>query len=173
MEALSGGQLLFLASGVVALVGLRHLVRQKLRALCPLAVWVLAFAVLILVPFTRLTIDADYSLHKTDRADIVARVQDGSLKPDTSAESSGGGVLISLGRDEPKVSKSGNDIIVQKSLSGGYYVFFFTFRGVLDNYSGFLYAPDGADPRQFRDLMDPTLIDLVDYGEDWYWASHY
>ncbi len=51
-------------------------------------------------------------------------------------------------------------------------MFFFTFRGVLDNYSGFLFVPDGGDPKEFYDLGEPGSTQLVKYGKNWYWAGH-
>lgn len=53
------------------------------------------------------------------------------------------------------------------------YVFFFTFRGILDNYSGFLFVPEGGDPTRFRDLNEPESTQLARYASHWYFAGNH
>jgi len=162
--------LFFVVMGVLTIQKIDHSERQGRSAAYPFVVWVLAAVVMLVVPFTQWTLELDYHLHKTARVAVIARLLDGSLKPDS--DSADYSTSLRLGRDMPTVSKGGNVIEVQKHEGDGYYVFFYTFLGLLDNYSGFLYVPDGADPRQFWDFTDPSEAWLVQYDENWYWVSH-
>lgn len=64
----------------------------------------------------------------------------------------------------------GNEIVVERHREGAY-VLFFTYRGVLDNYSGFLFVPQGGDPRGFRDLGETgTTIEPLE--QQWYFVAH-
>jgi hypothetical protein len=52
-------------------------------------------------------------------------------------------------------------------------VFFFTFRGILDNYAGFLYVPSGGKPTEYSDLNEPQSVEIEHLEGNWYYASHH
>ncbi|MCK8124349.1 hypothetical protein MTF66_05025 [Pseudoalteromonas sp. 2CM39R] len=137
-------------------------------ATIPLAIQLVAFAILELVPFTKLWIDADFHLYESQRQEVVQRVYSGELISNVKHNSS----LIALGSEYSKISMGGNEIVVQ-DIEGLKYVFFFTFRGILDNYSGFLYVPDGGDPRNYADLDEDDVTQIIKYADNWYYTSHH
>ena len=61
--------------------------------------------------------------------------------------------------------------IVVEEHNGQRYVFFFTYRGILDNYSGFLFVPAGADPRLFADAADPSTV-MEPRRTQWFFMAH-
>jgi len=79
--------------------------------------------------------------------------------------------LIRLDESYPLVSMGGNEIVVEEH-DGGKYVLFFTFRGILDNYSGFLYVPSGGVPSLFSDLNEQQFTEIEPLEENWYFVSH-
>ncbi|KTG20529.1 hypothetical protein NQU96_16485 [Pseudoalteromonas elyakovii] len=137
-------------------------------ATIPLAVQLVALAVLEFVPFTKLWINADFHLYESQRQEVVARVYSGELVSNVQHNSS----LIALGSEYSKISMGGNEIVVQ-DIDGSKYVFFYTFRGILDNYSGFLYVPDGGDPRSYADLDEEDVTQIIKYADNWYYTSHH
>jgi hypothetical protein len=146
-----------------------HAVRNRRygwRAIAPLAVCIAAWAVVDSVPFTRLWLQANFHLLREQREAVVARVQDGSLQPNVPHNAS----LIALGSGRT-LSMGGNEIVVEEH-GGEKFVFFFTHRGILDNYSGFLFVPEGGNPRAFSDLAEAES-QLVPYGGPWYFAGHW
>ena len=80
--------------------------------------------------------------------------------------------LIALGSEYANISKGGNEVMLQE-IEGENYVMFYTFRGILDNYSGFLYVPLGGDPRNFLDLNEQDTTQIIQYSDNWYYASHH
>ena len=52
------------------------------------------------------------------------------------------------------------------------YVFFYTFRGILDNYSGFLWVPEGGKPELFQDAGE-SGTEVLFYGGNWYFIGHH
>ncbi|MNR19056.1 hypothetical protein D3C85_1358200 [compost metagenome] len=50
-------------------------------------------------------------------------------------------------------------------------VFFFTFRGILDNFSGFIYSSSDQEPQQEDFGGDFKEIKRID--NNWYWVSSY
>jgi hypothetical protein len=96
----------------------------------------------------------------------VRRVDAGSLKPNVERDAG----MIALGPDQPQVSAGGNDIIVDHQ-PGGSFVLFFTFRGILSHYSGFLYVPRGRKPEDFSRFEYEQPRQLAAYADNWYFVA--
>jgi hypothetical protein len=131
------------------------------------AVCVGTLLIWIFVPFTDLWIQANYWYYRDARDAVVAQVLAGSLRPNVDYNSK----LIALPPHSPHVSVGGNEIVVEEH-DGKRLVFFYTFRGILDHYSGFLFVPQGAEPLWYSDLGEPCCTQLVKYSDRWFWASH-
>ena len=142
--------------------------RIRWLAIVPLATQLLAFVIIEFVPFTKLWVNVDFHLYESQRQEVVERVYSGELVPNVEYNSS----LIALGSEYSNVSMGGNEIQIQ-DINGLKYVFFFTFRGILDNYSGFLYVPDGGDPINFADLNEEDVTQIIKYADNWYYTSHH
>jgi len=133
----------------------------------PTAVCIVGGLMWLFVPFNSLWIQANYRRHRTEREAIVARIMSGQLRPNMLCCPS----LIALESDEPYVSMGGNKVSVEEH-DGKKYVMFYTFRGVLDHYSGFLFVPDNGDPSRFSDLGEADRTELVRFSDHWVWVSH-
>jgi len=68
------------------------------------------------------------------------------------------------------LSNGGGDILLEKA-NEQYFVLFFTYRGVLDNFSGFVYSSDNKKPqlRQFGGYIKA----IVKMKKHWYYISFY
>jgi hypothetical protein len=132
----------------------------------PLLICSVAIVIALFVPWTRLWLVTNERLYRTDRERIVRQVEEGSLRPNVSYNRS----LIALGSGAPAVSEGGNEILVEEH-NGHSYVFFFTYRGILSHYSGFLFVPTGADPRLFADAADGSTI-LEQRNANWFFLAH-
>jgi len=141
--------------------------RRGRRAARPFLVCFSASLLAVFFPFTHTWLNANYHWLRPSRMRVVEMVEAGALRSNSADTSA----IIALPPGSPHVSMGGNDIIVE-SHDGRRYVFFFTFRGILDNYSGFLFVPDGGDPRRFGDLGEENSTQLVAYDEHWYFAAH-
>ncbi len=139
-----------------------------LKSFAPIGVQVIAFLVVVYVPFTVLWLKADYQLNKEQRTAVVTKVLHGELKTNVEYNSS----HIHLGDDDSGISRGGDDIVVEKH-DGLTYVLFFTFRGLLDNYSGYLYVPEGGSPKMFGDLNESEVTEIEHIEGNWYFVSHH
>lgn len=137
-------------------------------SLSPLIIMAAALLIIYFVPFTKLWLKADFALYKNKREEIVRKVYKNELKPNVSHNPS----LIDLGDSYPVVSMGGNEIVIEEHADLKY-IFFYTFRGVLDNYSGFLYAPDGGKPRYYSDLNESDSSQITALEGNWYYISHH
>jgi hypothetical protein len=115
--------------------------RAKLLAVIPMLISLTGLILAIFVPFTRLVTEYDFRSNFNERKAIVEQIQSGQLKPNVSHSSS----LIMLPLNFRQLSKGGGEVDYE-TYGSTTSVFFFTFRGILDNFSGFIYRSDGNDP---------------------------
>ncbi|XCN73337.1 MAG: hypothetical protein Q3M24_00860 [Candidatus Electrothrix aestuarii] len=137
---------------------------KKTFAFFPLGMQLLALLIIMTVPFSSIMLDLDFKRHLKEREKVVSRVISGELKPNVAHNTS----LILLPDDQKYLSKGGGEIMVEKH-SGETSVFFFMFRGVLDNFSGFMYRSDDSNPQ--RDDFDGDFFEIKRINENWYWAA--
>ncbi len=166
LQALVG--LVFLSAMVWSILYVVFRRNAKWRDVIPLLICVTAIVAVTTLPFTSLWLMYNFSSHRTVREQIVQDILTGTLQPDKSSSHS----LVKLGLDTPAVSMGGNEVIVEKH-EGDTYILFFTFRGILDNYAGFLYVPENGDPKLFYDLNESDSTELVKYDTNWYYVSHW
>jgi hypothetical protein len=157
--------LLVMASAVWAAAHAYRHRGEGASAFTPLIVSTGTLLIAFLVPFTQLWLYANFHLNKSAREQAVANVRSGALIPNVAHNAK----LIALPRDSG-VSMGGDEIIVEGPPNNPY-VFFFTFRGILDNYSGFLWVPDEGRPEQFGDASEPGT-EIESFGGNWYFIGH-
>jgi hypothetical protein len=157
----------FLACCVSSVFLLTRIRQGGVKFASPLIVCAATLTMLNTVPFTQISLQANFWWHQADRERIVARVEAGELKPNVSYNSS----LIALGDTEPTVSVGGNDIVVEQAEPGAY-VLFLTLRGFRHYFSGFLHVPRGGDPAKFFEFADKPPARVVPYGKDWYFVAN-
>lgn len=137
-------------------------------SIAPIGIQVIVLLIAIYVPFTTLWLKADHILNRAQREVVVTKVLNGQLKPNVEYNSS----LIHLSGEYSGVSRGGDDIIIENH-DGLTYVFFFTFRGILDNYSGYLYVPEGGSPEKYSDLNETDVTEIQHIEHNWYLVSHH
>lgn len=123
------------------------------------AVKILGFAIFVVIfPYNEVMLEADFRYYLTDREKVVAMVKadDPALQPDPVREFKEFSLqTIALPPEYSHLSRGGGEIVVQ-SRGTDYKILFYTFRGVLDNFSGFVYVSDDSslDNEDFRgDLL--------------------
>lgn len=160
--------LLFFFAFICAIVAIVHIFRHKDQGAftyAPILVSVGVFLTAFFFPFTQLWLNANFHLKRGAREQVVADVKAGILKPNVSYNSE----LIALEKGQ-NLSSGGDEILVEGE-PGDEYVFFFTYRGILDNYSGFLWVPKLKKPEGFSDLHEPST-QIIPFGGNWYYVSH-
>jgi hypothetical protein len=157
----------FLACCVWSIFLLTRIRLGGVKCASPLIVCAVTLTMLNTVPFTQISLQANFWWHRADRERIVGRVEAGELKPNVSYNSN----LIALGGTEPTVSVGGNDIVVEQT-DARPYVLFLTLRGFRHTFSGFLHVPRGGDPTKFFEFADKPPARVVPYGKNWYFVAN-
>jgi hypothetical protein len=116
---------------------------------------VLIFAIIVVTfPYNDVVLKADFRFNLAERERVVAMVKAGdpALQPAPVREFKEFSLqTFALPPEYSHLSKGGGKIVVQRT-GIGYKIFFYTFRGVLDNFSGFVYVSDdnGLGKEDFR-----------------------
>ncbi|MDG5471443.1 hypothetical protein P6709_06765 [Jeotgalibacillus sp. ET6] len=147
---------------VVLIMALIDLIRR--RNWKAIGVQAAAIVLLFIVPFNQIVLDMDFNMNKSERLEVVAQVEDGSLQSNVVHNSS----LIRLPKEYSSLSNGGGEIVVEKH-ENDYSVLFFTFRGILDGFSGFVYSNEKPGNNAFGG--DIKVIEKMD--EDWYFITSY
>ncbi len=152
------------------MLAVRHAWRRPWRAWLPALACVAAMAFSLLAPFERWWLWADFHGRLAARKTVIAAVQAGRLVPNVAHNPD----LIAL-HGTPQVSAGGNEVVVEHH-RGQDYVFFYTDRGLLDHYAGYLWVGGDADPRAFdaktRGDMRTDVMSESDGKGRWYYITH-
>ena len=132
----------------------------------PITVQVITILILFFFPFTEIVLDIDFKMNKSEREKVTEMVENGTLKSNVSYNSS----LILLPERYQYLSKGGGEIEIEKT-DKGYYILFFTYRGILDNFSGFVYSPNDQKPS--KRTFDGDFKQIEKLKENWYWVGSY
>ena len=138
--------------------------KEGKKALVPLIINAATLLIVFFVPFTRLTIALDFRMNLSAREQVVGMIQNKNLVPNVSYNKE----LLALPKQYQNLSKGGGEVLVEPT-EGSSNIFFFTFRGVTDNFSGFVYRSDDKQPSNGDFGCD--YVNLIKMREYWYWMS--
>jgi hypothetical protein len=132
--------------------------------LVPIGISIVTFLLVWLVPFKRIWLDIDFNRYKSEREKVVKEFYVGKIKPSPNNPR-----YIELDSNYPPVSVGGNEVLIENH-KGQKCLLFFTLKGALDNYAGFIYVPKDNLIMK-NDYMKYDIIDLKPRGDHWYYVS--
>lgn len=158
-----------LAAALVAVVAaivlpLKRSSARRVWSLLPLPFLILTFIITRFTDFSALWLAANFRFRHADREEVVRRIGSGELRPNVAQNAS----LIALPRECACVSLGGGEIEVQRD-GDKLKILFFTFRGVLDSFAGFVYTSDGSAPKN-GDFAGQFVITRR-VQDQWYYVS--
>lgn len=141
-----------------------HLFKKRKRQ--PFVIQLITISLWFLFPFNQVNLDLNFKIHQDKREEVATKIENGVIKPNVSDSPS----LIQLPKKYTQLSKGGGDIVVEtkgKAKS----ILFFTYRGMLDNFSGFVYNPNDNKPSK-RDF-NGDFKQIKKVHKNWYYVSSY
>ncbi|MFD0051232.1 hypothetical protein ACFVHQ_18250 [Actinomycetes bacterium NPDC127524] len=132
----------------------------------PVVIQVITILLLFFVPFNQIILYIDFNINKSEREQVAKMVENGELKPDVSNNTS----LIQLPKKFEHLSSGGGEVLVEKS-GDSYNILFFTYRGIMDNFSGFAFTPNDQKPS--KKAFDSDSKDIEKMDEKWYFLGSY
>lgn len=156
---------LALAAFVIAVIlPFRRWRTRRLTSLLPLVFLVACVVITHFVDFTALWLATNFRLRHTDREQVVRRVVSGELRPNVAHNAA----LIALPGELAPASLGGGEVVVQRD-GDKLKILFFTFRGVLDSFAGFVFTSDGSAPKD-GDFAGQFFVNRK-VGDGWYYVS--
>ncbi|MCU7712371.1 hypothetical protein OK414_08570 [Priestia sp. JV24] len=138
----------------------------KKRKWQPFVIQLITISLWFFFPFNQVNLDLNFKIDQDKREEVATKIENGVIKPNVSDSPS----LIQLPKKYTQLSKGGGDIVVEtkgKAKS----ILFFTYRGMLDNFSGFVYNPNDNKPSKSDFNGDFKQIKKV--HKNWYYVSSY
>ncbi|KQL50401.1 hypothetical protein AN964_22305 [Heyndrickxia shackletonii] len=132
----------------------------------PFVIQAVTIIILFYFPFTQTMLDLDFKMHKSEREEVVDKVVSGKYKynvPDSPS-------LIHLPKQYTHLSKGGGDVIAVKT-GDSFTILFFTFRGILDSFSGFVYSTN--DQKPLKTVFDGDFKEIKKLDKHWYFVGSY
>ncbi|MGG1887797.1 hypothetical protein ABDI02_17455 [Priestia megaterium] len=141
-----------------------HLLKN--RKWQPFVIQLITILLWLFFPFNQINLDLNFRSHQDKREEVATKIENGVIKPNVPNSPS----LIQLPKEYTQLSKGGGDILVEtkgKAKS----ILFFTYRGMIDNFSGFVYNPNDNKPSKSDFNGDFKQIKKV--HKNWYYGSSY
>ncbi|MDQ0804109.1 hypothetical protein [Priestia megaterium] len=138
----------------------------KKRKWQPFVIQLITISLWFFFPFNQVNLDFNFKIHQDKREEVATKIENGVIKPNVSDSPS----LIQLPKKYTQLSKGGGDIVV-KTKGKAKSILFFTYRGMLDNFSGFVYNPNDNKPSKSDFNGDFKQIKKV--HKNWYYVSSY
>jgi hypothetical protein len=130
----------------------------------PLLIHLIAFLIIRYVPFHTMMLDLNFSMNYERRMQIVHQIENREIATDLAD----GERVVALPLAYRHLSRGGGDVIIERSAIRTI-VFFYTFRGVTDNFSGFMYRSDGSAPQQYD--LGGNYVNIKKLRDHWYWVA--
>jgi hypothetical protein len=131
----------------------------------PLLLSLTTAAILVFVPFDWILLKVDFAINLHSRTVAAERILAGIQQE--SPMSGGRGDLVHLNGFQHRLSEDGDVMVwhtAQKQM-----VFFFTFRGILDSFSGFIYSANDLPPE--KEDFGGEWVEVQHLRKNWYWAA--
>lgn len=149
---------------IITLWTLIHLLKS--RKWEPFVIQLITIGLWFFFPFDQVNLDLNFKVHQDKREEIAAKIENDVIKPNVSDSPS----LIQLPKEYTQLSKGGGEIVLEtkgKETS----ILFFTYRGMLDNFSGFVYDPNDHKPS--KSDFDGDFKQIEKVHKNWYYVSSY
>jgi hypothetical protein len=151
--------ILVLVSAISALFDFK---KYSWKGFWPIIVNGSTLLILLYVPFTSIYLNLEFLIKKSGYEQVVKMVENNQLQSSNERGS------VTLPSKYKYLSRGGGEIIVDKG-DGVTSVFFYTYRGVLDNFSGHMYRSNDTPPPQ--DFMGGDWAETTRKRPYWYFCA--
>ena len=151
--------------GVIVLLSLVSLAINResrlVTRLLPVGTNIVMILLLVFVPFRNMGLQTDIKSNSEERFRVVQLIKDGELHTDNRG-------MVRLPFYFRYLSKDGGVVRVEQE-EDVIRVLFFTFRGVLDNFSGIIYSSADVEPQ--NNVFGADAKEIEKLKDNWYWIA--
>ncbi|MCP1399516.1 hypothetical protein [Bacillus cereus] len=131
-----------------------------------LVIQLIIIIICIYVPFVKIYMKLDFIIYKEDRKQVIELIEQKKLIPNVEYNSK----MIHLPKQFVSTSKNGGDILVQEK-ENSTLIFFYTYRGILDDFSGFIYSFNDIKP--IKSDFNSDFKEIIKVEKNWYYVTSY
>lgn len=146
--------------------GIKRYKLAGLKSFLPSGIMTLFLLLIIFIPFTTIWINFNFSKFKKERELVVNQIYTQTLLPNVEYNKD----LIHLDNSYSLLSMGGNDIFLMKD-ENNTYVLFYTYRGISDNYSGFVHTKNTLGINDFFKNRACSSSQVIKMDRNWYYIS--
>lgn len=154
---LLGGIVLFIISVI-------HIFKRYketgVKSFLPLILSVILIFLLIDRPLSPLFQNVEFSFKLDKREEVARQIINGEIKPSNDS----GDLFLFPKKYNNSSLSDGNEVMKMNDK-----LFFFTVRGILDNFSGYVFSPSGLEPT--NEDVQATIIWMQKMNNNWYYVS--
>ncbi|PHG79086.1 hypothetical protein [Bacillus wiedmannii] len=149
---------------VIFIIGIINFIKCKNWK--PLVIQLFIIIICIYVPFVKIYMKLDFIIYKEDRKQVIELIEQKKLIPNVEYNNE----MIHLPKQFVSTSKNGGDILVQEK-ENSTLIFFYTYRGILDNFSGFIYSFNDIKP--IKSDFNSDFKEIIKIEKNWYYVTSY
>ncbi|MED4444070.1 hypothetical protein CN971_31265 [Bacillus thuringiensis] len=149
---------------IIFIIGIINFIKCKNWK--PLVIQLIIIIICIYVPFVKIYMKLDFIIYKEDRKQVIELIEQKKLIPNVKYNSK----MIHLPKQFVSTSKNGGDILVQEK-ENSTLIFFYTYRGILDNFSGFIYSFNDIKP--IKSDFNSDFKEIIKVEKNWYYVTSY
>ncbi|HFK1747180.1 TPA: hypothetical protein ACGX4N_004003 [Bacillus cereus] len=149
---------------IIFIIGIINFIKCKNWK--PLVIQLIIIIICIYVPFVKIFMKLDFIIYKEDRKQVIELIEQKKLIPNVEYNSK----MIHLPKQFVSTSKNGGDILVQEK-ENSTLIFFYTYRGILDNFSGFIYSFNDIKP--IKSDFNSDFKEIIKVEKNWYYVTSY
>jgi hypothetical protein len=135
------------------------------RRFTPLALALVALSIFVFTPFTEIHLKSDFHTYRQRREEAAQRILSSATTGNSTPE--GQVEFQKLPETEKSLSDDGEVMVARQKRM----VFFFTFRGVLAHFSGFVYSVTDAPPGNADFEGEGDFVETSRLSKNWYWVA--
>ncbi|HDX9535836.1 TPA: hypothetical protein ROX87_005345 [Bacillus thuringiensis] len=149
---------------IIFIIGIINFIKYKNWK--PLVIQLIIIIICIYVPFVKIYMKLDFIIYKEDRKQVIELIEQKKLIPNVEYNSK----MIHLPKQFVSTSKNGGDVLVQEK-ENSTLIFFYTYRGILDNFSGFIYSFNDIKP--IKSDFNSDFKEIIKVEKNWYYVTSY
>ncbi|EJV75146.1 MULTISPECIES: hypothetical protein [Bacillus] len=149
---------------IIFIIGIINFIKCKNWK--PLVIQLIIIIICIYVPFVKIYMKLDFIIYKEDRKQVIELIEQKKLIPNVEYNSK----MIHLPKQFVSTSKNGGDVLVQEK-ENSTLIFFYTYRGILDNFSGFIYSFNDIKP--IKSDFNSDFKEIIKVEKNWYYVTSY
>ncbi len=149
---------------IIFIIGIINFIKCKNWK--PLVIQLIIIIICIYVPFVKIYMKLDFIIYKEDRKQVIELIEQKKLIPNVEYNNE----MIHLPKQFLSTSKNGGDILVQEK-ENSTLIFFYTYRGILDNFSGFIYSFNDIKP--IKSDFNSDFKEIIKVENNWYYVTSY